>query len=1159
MVFFAERGESLTMSWLRETKFDKWISLGVDCGVKYQLSRNKFKRYIENKGDVFNKKDFERNLYATSHELFEEETHFFDWLITPLDSITALIKNRFSDAFCRENLRVYSNGKTVKETTTNIFYPHNFSTKNGVITEEIIDREYRDQANKIEYLKNKFMRNLEADAPILYVATITEYGKESFLKLVNTVETMYGKSAYFLGVIAKPQPRGLVEEGSRHAFYEIAEEINKPDAEKWQGDDSEWEKVFQSIQITVENGFAETKPEDQGVVVFAANDMAQKYIRRNRRNERICFVVDSYKTGFLMGYPIIPPKALLQNRKQYHTIIVCSVDYRDEIVGVIHSMGVGNKHIVFFNPEEIYQGLNPYEMVDMLKPIDVCVVAERQREVQLAFSVVVPVFNEKVYIDDFLRSLEKQTLLPSEILLVDGGSTDGTIEKLIAYSKESRCIVRVISNPHEGSTAGNRNVGIRAAANEVLVLVDAHTILDKEYFQCLMGCYEQHPDADLVAGIYYSMNKNSSLAYNWSEFDEWNTYIPGGATISVKKSLVLKAGGFPMHCEEAGEDTLFMVNYRRNCHKWIFNTEAFVWWHDAKSKADESQKMFRYGFGDGLSGIAEYRYSWLYDAFFSGNFSTKYEKGFYSGRLARAQNQMSQRNIKEVYVVFDEGFFSTPTLLQRIKELQAHPAKVVYVYSLREQSWNCNRIYADVDVTLLEMYHVGDFDAESFLKDHAGWQIYPEAFRGTEANLAKAYRGFEMRLCRQKLRLLKQMKQSQVNEKNVISSKDSLDVENHIERMLAVAKAEKKRVYYFHKVVDYHVPLFGRLQQIAKQLADMGHIVFFASLKKLDSFSGYQQVGEGHLYLIDDTSYLEKIPGLCFYFSNLDVNVQYDTVKTLLDRDQIVIMDCFDELSAEIIGQHITDSMLNNYENMAKDNRIVVIASAEKIKQDIEKIRTGEVYLITNGVDNSHFSLVTSNNKLDCIPQGQWKYIAGYYGAFASWLDYELLEYAADRLPHVLFLLIGVDYDGGYRKSRLQFRKNVVNLGYIPYAELPRYACNFDVALIPFLINKVTQATSPVKLFEYMAMGKPVVSTYLKECRKYPLVYCAASKEQFVEYMEMAYKKSLSREYRESLRECGLANDWAQKAMELDELVACKTERYKILGKWLEYESIEKM
>lgn len=119
--------------------------------------------------------------------------------------------------------------------------------------------------------------------------------------------------------------------------------------------------------------------------------------------------------------------------------------------------------------------------------------------------------------------------------------------------------------------------------------------------------------------------------------------------------------------------------------------------------------------------------------------------------------------------------------------------------------------------------------------------------------------------------------------------------------------------------------------------------------------------------------------------------------------------------------------------------------------------------------------------------------------------------------------------------------KNVVNLGYIPYAELPRYACNFDVALISFLINKVTQATSPVKLFEYMAMEKPVVSTYPKECRKYPLVYCAASKEQFVEYMEMVYKKSPSREYRESLRECGLANDWAQ-SNGIDELVACKTE-----------------
>ena len=66
--------------------------------------------------------------------------------------------------------------------------------------------------------------------------------------------------------------------------------------------------------------------------------------------------------------------------------------------------------------------------------------------------------------------------------------------------------------------------------------------------------------------------------------------------------------------------------------------------------------------------------------------------------------------------------------------------------------------------------------------------------------------------------------------------------------------------------------------------------------------------------------------------------------------------------------------------------------------------------------------------------------------------------------------------------------------------------------MIPFVVNDITESTSPVKLFEYMAMGKPVVATSLPECKKYELVKIADTKEDFVEdVLKLAEKGKVRR------------------------------------------------
>lgn len=104
--------------------------------------------------------------------------------------------------------------------------------------------------------------------------------------------------------------------------------------------------------------------------------------------------------------------------------------------------------------------------------------------------------------------------------------------------------------------------------------------------------------------------------------------------------------------------------------------------------------------------------------------------------------------------------------------------------------------------------------------------------------------------------------------------------------------------------------------------------------------------------------------------------------------------------------------------------------------------------------------------------------ILGYYGAIREWFAMDWIAYCARRNPHWEFWLIGRQER---RFPEVDDLANVVFWGERPYEELPEYLRQFRVALIPFLVNELTKATNPVKLYEYLAAGKPVVATDLPE------------------------------------------------------------------------------
>jgi glycosyltransferase involved in cell wall biosynthesis len=164
------------------------------------------------------------------------------------------------------------------------------------------------------------------------------------------------------------------------------------------------------------------------------------------------------------------------------------------------------------------------------------------------------------------------------------------------------------------------------------------------------------------------------------------------------------------------------------------------------------------------------------------------------------------------------------------------------------------------------------------------------------------------------------------------------------------------------------------------------------------------------------------------------------------------------------------------------------------------------------------------------------KPIIGYYGALAEWFDYDLVKWTAQACPHYEFVLIGPNYDKSLNKNRLTRAKNVHWLGEKKYEELPAYVRQFDVATIPFVINEITLSTSPVKLFEYMAAGKPIVATDLPECRKYRSVLLARDKAEFAAQLAAAIELAGNAEYRKTLFAEARANTWRSR---FEQIEAC--------------------
>jgi len=151
--------------------------------------------------------------------------------------------------------------------------------------------------------------------------------------------------------------------------------------------------------------------------------------------------------------------------------------------------------------------------------------------------------------------------------------------------------------------------------------------------------------------------------------------------------------------------------------------------------------------------------------------------------------------------------------------------------------------------------------------------------------------------------------------------------------------------------------------------------------------------------------------------------------------------------------------------------------------------------------------------------------IVGFIGTLFGFLDYDLIEYCVQGHPDKIFVFVGeVEKSGADGVARLKKYPNTLFLGRKPKEEIPAYITTFDLCICPFKIDEVSRSVSPLKVYEYLSMGKPVVSAFMEGLSRDaagPFVTFANDKKSFSESIGVELSSDSSSAQQK--RSCGVA------------------------------------
>ncbi len=247
-----------------------------------------------------------------------------------------------------------------------------------------------------------------------------------------------------------------------------------------------------------------------------------------------------------------------------------------------------------------------------------------------------------------------------------------------------------------------------------------------------------------------------------------------------------------------------------------------------------------------------------------------------------------------------------------------------------------------------------------------------------------------------------------------------------------------------------------------------------------------------------------------------------------------VVYDCVDRHSAYkgLISPKVVDKMERDLATKAN----VVFCTAKGLETTLKKYNSN-VLLVPNGANYELFSQASDHNDVPFLPPDELfnvqAPILGFVGALQECIDYSLIIHAAKEHPEWNFVMVGGEQPG-VDLSELHKLSNVHLLGLMPHKSLPRYVAYFNVCLNLFRSGDLAKDVSPLKLYEYLSTGKPIVSTPQPDqvLEFADVVYIATSPDDFVARCKTAINEHSDWKVKRRM-EFGSASSWSQRVAQM--------------------------
>ena len=348
---------------------------------------------------------------------------------------------------------------------------------------------------------------------------------------------------------------------------------------------------------------------------------------------------------------------------------------------------------------------------------------------------------------------------------------------------------------------------------------------------------------------------------------------------------------------------------------------------------------------------------------------------------------------------------------------------------------------------------------------------------------------------------------------------------------------------------------FQRPQQLMRQFARNGHRVFYLSLhfsngevpqwRALEEnvvelsicrdpgASIYTQMPTEHdlRRAMASIEYVRRSAGVEAAMTVVQFPSWFSLAEQLRERyGWPLVYDCMDDHAG---FSTVTAEVAAGERRLLAEADLTVASS--QILFEKASLKSRRAVLARNAVDYAHFAQEFGQYEAGSTP------VIGYFGAISDWFDVELMTELARSRPDWHFQMIGRVDTMLLDNSPLKKLANVEFLGEQPNSDLPRLIAHWDCGLIPFKRTPLTEATNPVKVYEMLAAGKPVVAVDLPELRPIAaagLIEIASDANGFAEKIERS-RRERSAELTARRRAFARENTWEQRFSSIE--AACRT------------------